>query len=81
MNCGLSETNKNKLCEESQLLLRRYKRLKLKRTTRRGNQYLEQPDDKDSRWGISDFGGCNPISLYKAEQVISKMELWQESEA
>ena len=37
-------------------------------------KYLLAPDAKDSRWGIRHFGGCEPITEKRAEQIISKIE-------
>lgn len=41
-------------------------------------KYLMPPDKRDSRWGIDHFGGCEPITAKRAEQIISKMEQKQE---
>ena len=65
------------LSKKSTELLKRFKRLKSSCTTKTGNRYLEPPDDKDSRWGLSGFGGCNPITESRAEQIIGKIEIRQ----
>ena len=58
-------------------LLVRFRALKSRCTTRTGNKYLLAPDDKDDRWGIDHFGGCEPITTARAEKLISKMEAEQ----
>ncbi len=58
-------------------LIGRFHALKTQRITKRGKKYLLPPDKKDSRWGIHHFGGCEPITVTRAEKLIAKMEKWQ----
>lgn len=56
-------------------LIERFNRLKSKAFGRPSKcKYLLPPDKKDYRWGIDHFGGCEPITEKRAEQIILKME-------
>ncbi len=62
------------ISKRSASLLKRYWALKSSCTTRRGNEYIARPDKTDYRWGLLHFGGCEPITLARAEKLITKME-------
>jgi len=53
----------------------RFRKLKSKCTTKRGGKYLLPPDEKDERWGIQHFGGCEPITKRRAVKLIAQMEV------
>ena len=55
-------------------LIDRFRALRSRCMTRRGNKYLLPPDKMDYRWGIEHLGGCEPITTARAEKLISKME-------
>ena len=59
------------------IMAERFVHLKTRRTTRRGNQYLVPPDQKDQRWGLEHFGGVEAITDKRAMKLMDKMEKWQ----
>lgn len=62
-------------------LIQRFDKLCSARINKRGNsKYLLPPDEKDGRWGIEHFGGCEPISERRAGKLIAKMEKEQRSQ-
>jgi len=55
-------------------LVERAEKVKHLRVGWKWNTYLELPDAKDSRWGLSGLGGCVPITEKRAEKIIEKLE-------
>lgn len=76
-NKELQEIIDDGISGRSQKLLKRYHKLKWTRTTNRGHKYLEHPDLKDHRWGVTFCCRVYPITIAAAEKLVTKMEIWQ----